>query len=82
MSPYGLLQEEINSDPWLIFVCCIFCNLTKRVQAEPYFWKVLQMVESWRMSECPDPHQVGQWNYQMLWKVNPQCFSFRFEFWK
>tara|TARA_Y100001973_G_C5162924_1_gene314530 strand:+ start:17 stop:457 length:441 start_codon:yes stop_codon:yes gene_type:complete len=41
VSPYGLLQEEINSDPWKIFVCCIFCNLTKRVQAEPYFWKVI-----------------------------------------
>ena len=41
MSPYTLLQEEINYDPWKIFVCCIFCNLTKRVESEPYFWKVL-----------------------------------------
>ena len=41
MSPYGLLQEEINNDPWKVFVCCIFCNLTKRVSAEPYFRKVL-----------------------------------------
>ena len=40
-SPYGLLQEQIYDDPWKIFVCCIFCNLTKRVQAEPIFWKVL-----------------------------------------
>ena len=42
MSPYGLLQEEINYDPWKIFVCCIFCNLTKRVTAEPFFHKVLK----------------------------------------
>lgn len=42
MSPYGLLQEQLNKDPWKIFVCCIFCNLTKRVQAEPYFWEVLE----------------------------------------
>ena len=41
MSPYGLLQEELESDPWKIFVCCIFCNLTKRRSAEPFFWKVL-----------------------------------------
>lgn len=41
-SPYTLLQEELNKDPWKIFVCCIFCNLTKRVQAEPYFWKFLE----------------------------------------
>ena len=43
MSPYGLLQEEINYDPWKIFVCCIFCNLTKRVSAEPYFRQVLSL---------------------------------------
>ena len=41
-SPYTLLQEDLNKDPWKIFVCCIFCNLTKRRTAEPYFWKVLE----------------------------------------
>lgn len=41
MSPYGLLQEQLNRDPWKIFVCCIFCNLTRRVQSEPIFWEVL-----------------------------------------
>ena len=40
-SPYTLLQERIWQDPWKIFVCCIFCNLTKRLKAEPYFWEVL-----------------------------------------
>lgn len=40
-SPYTLLQEQLWQDPWKIFVCCIFCNLTKRLTAEPYFWKVL-----------------------------------------
>ena len=24
------------------FVCCIFCNLTKRRTSEPYFWKFLE----------------------------------------
>jgi endonuclease III len=42
MSPFTLLQEELQRDPWKIFICCIFCNLTKRVHAEPYFWKVLK----------------------------------------
>ena len=37
-SPYGLIQEQLWQDPWKIFVACIFCNLTKRVQAEPYMW--------------------------------------------
>ena len=41
-SPYTLLQEELNKDPWKIFVCCIFCNLTKRRTSEPYFWKFLE----------------------------------------
>ena len=42
MSPYSLLQEELNKDPWKIFVCCIFCNLTKRRSSESYFWKFLE----------------------------------------
>ena len=42
MSPYGLLQENLNADPWKIFVACIFCNLTSRRTAEPYFWKTLE----------------------------------------
>ena len=46
-SPYGLIQEQLWQDPWKIFVACIFCNLTKRVTAEPYFWECL---ERW-----PDP---------------------------
>ena len=37
----GLLQEQLNADPWKIFVCCIFCNMTSRKTAEPYFWRVL-----------------------------------------
>lgn len=41
-SPYTLLQEELEGDPWKVFVCCIFCNLTKRRTAEPYFWEVLK----------------------------------------
>jgi len=38
-SPYNLIQEQLWHDPWKIFVACIFCNLTKRVDAEPYMWK-------------------------------------------
>ncbi len=51
-SPYTLLQEELNKDPWKIFVCCIFCNLTKRRSSEPFFWKVL---ERW-----PDPLSLSR----------------------
>ena len=38
-SPYNLIQEQFWDDPWKIFVACIFCNLTKRVQSEPYMRK-------------------------------------------
>ena len=41
-SPYKLLQEQLWKDPWKIFVCCIFCNLTRRVQSEPVFWETLR----------------------------------------
>ena len=40
-SPYELIQEQLWKDPWKIFVVCIFCNLTKRVKAEPYFWECI-----------------------------------------
>ena len=40
-SPYDLLQEQLEQNPWKIFVCCIFCNLTKRRTSEPYFWQFL-----------------------------------------
>jgi len=38
-SPYNLIQEHLYQDPWKIFVACVFCNLTKRVQAEPVLWE-------------------------------------------
>ena len=49
MSPYRLLQEYLNNDPWKIFVCCIFCNLTKRKTAEPFFWETLRR---WPSPDC------------------------------
>ena len=57
-SPYSLLQEDLNKDPWKIFVCCIFCNLTKRKTAEPYFWQVL---EKW-----PSPQRLSNANLEDL----------------
>jgi methyl-CpG-binding domain protein 4 len=42
-SPYNLIQEQLWEDPWKIFVACIFCNLTRRVDAEPYMWKFFEV---------------------------------------
>ena len=42
-SPYNLLQEKLYDNPWKVFVCCIFCNLTRRLTAEPYFWLFLRV---------------------------------------
>jgi methyl-CpG-binding domain protein 4 len=58
MSPYTLLQEELNKDPWKIFVCCIFCNLTKRRTSEPYFWKFL--------NKWPTPESAATLNEKEL----------------
>jgi methyl-CpG-binding domain protein 4 len=38
-SPYNLIQEHVQDDPWRVFVVCIFCNLTKRLEAEPTMWE-------------------------------------------
>ena len=53
-SPYNLLQESLDGDAWKIFVCCIFCNLTKRKSSEPFFWQVL---EKW-----PTPEDLANAN--------------------
>jgi len=41
-SPFNLVQEQLHQDPWRIFVACIFCNLTKRIQSEPIMWQFFQ----------------------------------------
>ena len=58
ISPYGLLQEQLDRNPWKIFVCCIFCNLTKRVQAEPIFWETLK--------RWPTPKKLANADYHEL----------------
>ena len=70
MSPYGLLQEQLESNPWKIFVCCIFCNLTRRVQAEPIFWEVLR--------RWPGPEQLSKADHsELLELVKPLGLSER-----
>jgi methyl-CpG-binding domain protein 4 len=60
-SPHTLLQEQLWQDPWKIFVCCIFCNLTKRMTAEPYFWEVLK--------RWPTPKKLADADYDKLVKL-------------
>jgi len=57
-SPYGLIQEQLWEDPWKIFVACIFCNLTKRVQAEPYMWKFFDKYPDARHAALSDPRKI------------------------
>ena len=60
MSPYTLLQEELDKDPWKIFVCCIFCNLTKRKTSEPYFWKFLEKWPTPESAACLDEQELKE----------------------
>jgi len=57
-SPYGLIQEKVYHDPWKVFVVCIFCNLTRRTEAEPYMWEFF--------SRWPTPHDASRANHQEL----------------
>lgn len=57
-SPYDLLQEQIYSDPWKVFVCCIFCNLTKRRTSEPFFWKTLAQWPDAQSLSHADDHEL------------------------
>lgn len=54
----GLLQEQLEADPWKIFICCIFCNMTSRKTAEHYFWKALK--------RYPTPESMATANFNEL----------------
>jgi len=60
-SPYNLIQEHLWNDPWKIFVACIFCNLTKRVESEPYMWKFFKLY--------PTPEKASKANPDKLQKM-------------
>jgi methyl-CpG-binding domain protein 4 len=57
-SPYNLIQEHLFDDPWKIFVACIFCNLTKRVDAEPYMWRFFE--------QYPTPEAASSANHETI----------------
>jgi methyl-CpG-binding domain protein 4 len=57
-SPYNLIQEKLWKDPWKIFVACIFCNLTKRVESEPYMWEFFNLY--------PTPEKASKANQDEL----------------
>jgi len=59
-SPYNLIQEHLWEDPWKIFVACIFCNLTKRVQSEPYMWKFFNKWPTPEKASSADPEEIRE----------------------
>jgi len=59
-SPHNLIQEQLWEDPWKIFVVCIFCNLTKRVQAEPYFWECIRRWPNPADMASADPAEIEE----------------------
>ena len=57
-SPHNLIQEHLWEDPWKIFVACIFCNLTRRVDAEPYMWKFFKKYPTPSKAASADPAKI------------------------
>ena len=57
-SPYNLIQEQLWENPWKIFVACIFCNLTKRVDAEPYMWRFFDKYPGPEEASSEDPEEI------------------------
>ena len=45
-SPFNLIQEKLHNQPWRLLIACIFCNQTKRVQAEPILWEFFERYPS------------------------------------
>ncbi len=59
-SPYNLIQEQLWQDPWRIFVACIFCNLTKRVQSEPFMWDFFSKYPDAQSASQADPKDIEE----------------------
>ena len=57
-SPYGLIQEEFQHDPWKVLVVCIFCNLTRRTESEPYMREFFALWPTARDASQADHEQV------------------------
>ena len=57
-SPYDLIQEHLYQDPWKLLVACVFCNLTKRRQAEPYIWDFFKMYPTPRAASSANIEDV------------------------
>ena len=57
-SPYNLIQEHLWHDPWRLFVACIFCNLTRRVDAEPYIWRFFKKYPDAASASAADPQEI------------------------
>jgi len=59
-SPYGLVQRQFHDDPWRLLVSCIFCNLTKRVQAEPIMWEFFERWPTAEATAAADEEEIQQ----------------------
>jgi methyl-CpG-binding domain protein 4 len=59
-SPYGLIQESVYDDPWKVFVVCIFCNLTRRVESEPFMWQFFGRWPTAVDASRADPDEIAQ----------------------
>lgn len=51
-SKYDLIQEQFYHDPWKLLVACIFCNQTRRFQAEKIMWKFFEKYSTPHMCAC------------------------------
>jgi methyl-CpG-binding domain protein 4 len=57
-SPYNLIQERLYHDPWKVLVACIFCNLTKRFQAEPIIDEFFERWPNPRVASIADVEEL------------------------
>lgn len=58
MSPYGLIQESLWPDEWLVLVSCVLLNCTRRKQVEQVFDVFTHLL--------PDPKSLLECDPEML----------------
>ena len=58
-SPFGLLEELFNNDPWMLLVCCVLLNQTTRLQVDRVLPALMEHVGSAEAAAAASPDALA-----------------------
>eukprot|EP00873_Tetraselmis_striata_P015416 jgi/Tetstr1/435680/TSEL_024580.t1 len=67
-SPFGLIQEQVYSDPWKVLLCCILLNKTTITQVRRVVWDLLQLCPCAEAAVATDAGRIEE----IIWPLGMQ----------